>query len=115
MGLASRGVERGSRGMPLAIRARMRGFPWRAILVGLPLSLGAGRRLAAPARAPRAPTLPLKATQFTLKNGLRLIVVPTRVKNVVSLHIPVRVGSRNEVEPGKSGFAHFFEHIMFKG
>ena len=27
----------------------------------------------------------------------------------------VRTGSRNEVEPGKSGFAHFFEHMMFRG
>jgi zinc protease len=34
---------------------------------------------------------------------------------VVSLHIVVQVGSRNEVEPGRSGFAHFFEHMMFRG
>ena len=27
----------------------------------------------------------------------------------------MRTGSRNEVEPGKSGFAHFFEHLMFRG
>ncbi|MEO8192093.1 MAG: pitrilysin family protein, partial [Acidobacteriota bacterium] len=35
--------------------------------------------------------------------------------NIVSLQIPVQTGSRNEVEPGKSGFAHFFEHMMFRG
>src|SRR5690606_36732381 len=29
--------------------------------------------------------------------------------------IPVQTGSRNEVEPGKSGFAHFFEHMIFRG
>jgi zinc protease len=33
----------------------------------------------------------------------------------VSIQIPVQTGSRNEVEPGKSGFAHFFEHLMFRG
>ncbi|MBC8646250.1 MAG: insulinase family protein, partial [Thermoanaerobaculia bacterium] len=33
----------------------------------------------------------------------------------VSIQIPVQTGSRNEVEPGKSGFAHFFEHMMFRG
>ena len=35
--------------------------------------------------------------------------------NLVSVQIPVQTGSRNEVEPGKSGFAHFFEHLMFRG
>ena len=33
----------------------------------------------------------------------------------MSVQIPVQTGSRNEVEPGKSGFAHFFEHMMFRG
>ena len=50
-----------------------------------------------------------------LANGLRVIVTPTAYPNIVSLQIPVQVGSRNEVEPGKSGFAHFFEHMMFRG
>jgi len=48
-------------------------------------------------------------------NGLRLITVPTDFPNVVALQIVVSTGSRNEVEPGKSGFAHFFEHMMFRG
>ena len=33
----------------------------------------------------------------------------------MSVQIPVKTGSRNEVEPGKSGFAHLFEHMMFRG
>ena len=48
-------------------------------------------------------------------NGLRLISIPTSYPNLVSLYIVVSVGSRNEVEPGKSGYAHFFEHLMFRG
>ena len=59
--------------------------------------------------------LPFAATEATLANGLRVIVVPTGFPNLVSLQIPVQAGSRNEVEPGKSGFAHFFEHMMFRG
>jgi zinc protease len=59
--------------------------------------------------------LPFKATEATLPNGLRVIVVPTGFPNIVSIQIPVQTGSRNEVEPGKSGFAHFFEHVMFRG
>ncbi len=50
-----------------------------------------------------------------LDNGLRVIVIPTDYPDIVSLYIPVSVGSRNEIEPGKSGFAHFFEHMMFRG
>jgi zinc protease len=50
-----------------------------------------------------------------LENGLRVIVVKTDYPDIVTLQIPVQTGSRNEVEPGKSGFAHFFEHMMFRG
>jgi zinc protease len=72
------------------------------------------------AETPAAPDpgrslLPFAATEKTLANGLKVIVVPTGFPNIVSLQIPVQTGSRNEVEPGKSGFAHFFEHMMFRG
>jgi zinc protease len=50
-----------------------------------------------------------------LDNGLRVIVVPTDFPDIVTIHIPVQTGSRNEIEPGKTGFAHFFEHMMFRG
>lgn len=66
-------------------------------------------------RAAAADVLPFKATERTLANGLKVIVIPTGFPNLVSVQIPVQTGSRNEVEPGKSGFAHFFEHLMFRG
>lgn len=50
-----------------------------------------------------------------LPNGLRVVVVPTDYANLVSLYIAVGAGSRNEVEKNKSGYAHFFEHLMFRG
>jgi zinc protease len=53
--------------------------------------------------------------QEDLPNGLRLITIPTDFPNIVSLYIVVGTGSRNEVEAGKSGFAHLFEHLMFRG
>jgi zinc protease len=73
--------------------------------------------LALPMTAQQASSdiLPFKASEKTLPNGLKVIVVPTGFPNIVSLQIPVQTGSRNEVEPGKSGFAHFFEHMMFRG
>jgi zinc protease len=70
---------------------------------------------AASASAAKADVLPYKATETTLSNGLKVIIVPTGMPNLVSLQIPVQTGSRNEVEPGKTGFAHFFEHMMFRG
>jgi zinc protease len=74
---------------------------------------------ATPPSKPKTPAspdlLPFKATERTLANGLKVIVVPTGFPNIVSIQIPVQTGSRNEVEPGKSGFAHFFEHMMFRG
>ncbi|MBK8977811.1 MAG: insulinase family protein [Planctomycetes bacterium] len=48
-------------------------------------------------------------------NGLRLVTIPTGQPGTVAVHCVVSVGSRNEVEEGRSGFAHFFEHMMFRG
>src|SRR5689334_23493697 len=59
--------------------------------------------------------IPFAALERTLPNGLKVIVVPTGFPNIVSLQIPVQTGARNEVEAGKTGFAHFFEHMMFRG
>ncbi|HVG22928.1 MAG TPA: insulinase family protein, partial [Thermoanaerobaculia bacterium] len=71
--------------------------------------------LAAQPQTQQADILPFKASEKTLANGLKVIVVPTGFPNIVSLQIPMQTGSRNEVEAGKSGFAHFFEHMMFRG
>src|SRR5438477_1541488 len=59
--------------------------------------------------------MPFQASEKTLPNGLKVIVVPTGFPNIVAMYIPVQTGSRNEIEPGKSGFAHFFEHMMSRG
>jgi len=85
------------------------------LLLAVPLALA--QKKTAPAR--KSDSLPdlltFPATEKTLPNGLKVIVVPTGFPNIVSLQIPVQTGSRNEIEPGKSGFAHFFEHMMFRG
>jgi zinc protease len=81
------------------------------VLVTLSLIAATGDR----PRGAAGDVLPFKATERTLTNGLKVIIVPTGFPNLVSIEIPVQTGSRNEVEPGKSGFAHFFEHLMFRG
>lgn len=50
-----------------------------------------------------------------LENGLKIVSIPLDNPHIISFYTIVRAGSRNEIEPGKSGFAHFFEHMMFKG
>jgi zinc protease len=66
------------------------------------------------AGAPRQ-AFPYAYDQHDFPNGLRLISIPTDYPNVVSLFVVMQTGSRNEVEPGRSGFAHLFEHMMFRG
>ncbi|MDX1408082.1 MAG: pitrilysin family protein, partial [Saprospiraceae bacterium] len=51
---------------------------------------------------------------FTLTNGLRLIVHEDHKAPIVAVNVWYHVGSKNE-RPGKSGFAHLFEHLMFNG
>src|SRR5690606_31627256 len=79
---------------------------------------GLALMLASPAPAQQAESrgiFPYDYAVDELPNGLRLVTVPTDDPNLVALYIVVRTGSRNEVEPGKSGYAHFFEHLMFRG
>lgn len=59
--------------------------------------------------------LTLPHVEKVLPNGLRIYMVKFPSPGAVSYQLPVRVGSRNEVEKGKTGFAHFFEHLMFRG
>jgi len=53
-------------------------------------------------------------TQRRLDNGLRVIVAPDHLAPVVAVNLWYAVGSKHEV-PGKTGFAHLFEHFMFQG
>ena len=57
---------------------------------------------------------PTPIEQFTLANGLRVVLSPDRAIPVVSIAVYYDVGSRNERE-GRTGFAHLFEHMMFQG
>ncbi|MBO9574226.1 MAG: insulinase family protein [Sphingobium sp.] len=74
---------------------------------------------AAPAAKPAPLSELVKAVdipyeQFTLANGLRVLVHTDRKAPVVGVTVYYRVGSKNEPK-GKTGFAHLFEHLMFGG
>ena len=66
-----------------------------------------------PASAARAATGP-EVTHFTLVERLEVVVVPDHRAPVVTHMIWYKVGAADET-PGKSGLAHFLEHLMFKG
>jgi len=72
-----------------------------------------GLAISAPGAVPRA--FPFAYEQHDFPNGLRLLTIPDDYPNVVALYIVVQAGSRNEVEPGRSGYAHLSEHLMFRG
>ncbi|MEJ8758291.1 pitrilysin family protein [Pontibacter sp. H259] len=59
--------------------------------------------------------LPYPIHQKQLPNGLNVVTVPYNSPGIAAFYIVVRAGSREEVEKGKTGFAHFFEHMMFRG
>src|SRR2546430_2222883 len=78
-------------------------------VLGVCLVCGGG--LAPPAAA-QAGRIPYEA--FTLPNGLRVLYSEDHSTPIVSVDVWYNAGSRNE-RPGRSGFAHLFEHMMFEG
>ncbi len=62
----------------------------------------------------QAPEIDIPYEKFTLDNGLRVIVHEDRKAPIVAIGVWYHVGSKDE-KPGKTGFAHLFEHLMFNG
>ncbi|HLX09594.1 MAG TPA: pitrilysin family protein [Thermoanaerobaculia bacterium] len=104
--------------MPLRLRFALQGL----------LPLAAAALAAAPAAPTAAATVqgaagaglaadafPYKVAQTTLPNGLGVVVIPYDSPGTLAYMTLVRTGARDEVEAGHSGFAHFFEHMMFRG
>ncbi len=81
-----------------------------APLLAVLLALAAVAQTTAPAR--KLP--PLKFQDLHLDNGLRVILAPDPSAPVFGICMTYNVGSRNE-RPGRTGFAHLFEHMMFEG
>ncbi|MEP7324981.1 MAG: pitrilysin family protein [Gemmatimonadota bacterium] len=96
--------SRSSVGQVVAVAALM--------AAALPLSAQAP----APARrvAPRPAPIAIPYTRYILGNGLTLLVHTDHKAPIVAVNIWYHVGSKNE-KPGRTGFAHLFEHLMFNG
>jgi len=72
----------------------------------------------APVRAQTAhvadPIPQVPVTKYTLSNGLTVLLSPDHSSQVAAVAVWYHVGSKNE-KPGRTGFAHLFEHMMFTG
>ena len=88
--------------------------------LALILAIAASSTQAAPRNMAARPAIPaiqqvqIPIQQFTLKNGLRVVLSEDHAAPTVSLCMTYDTGSRNEL-PGHTGFAHLFEHMMFQG
>ena len=67
------------------------------------------------AESPAGDFFPYSYQKVELDNGLKAYLIPMEGSGLFAYYSVVRTGSRDEWEPGKSGFAHFFEHMMFRG
>lgn len=67
-----------------------------------------------PLQTQQAKVPQVKFTDYKLKNGLRVLLSIDRSAPVIAVSVTYNVGSRNE-RPGRTGFAHLFEHMMFQG
>jgi zinc protease len=84
-------------------------------LLAFLLLIAAGMYTASGQTAVKKKILPFGIQQKKMDNGLNVVTVPFNSPGLAAFFIVVRVGSREEVEEGKTGFAHFFEHMMFRG
>src|SRR5713226_621049 len=87
-------------------RSKIRSMKIPALLVALTLS--------APAMAQSSRAIELDYTQFTLPNGLHVVLHEDHSVPIASVDVWYHVGSAREVS-GRTGFAHLFEHLMFMG
>ncbi len=115
--LANASLARATNAQPHARRPSVRP---RAALLALALtaalggSLAPGVAKAQSAKAAAKTTVDIPYDEFTLPNGLRVIVHTDRKAPIVAVNIWYHVGSKDE-PAGRTGFAHLFEHLMFNG
>jgi predicted Zn-dependent peptidase len=93
--------------------ARWAGLVAGALLCGRAGAAG-GRVAKVEMVAPSAANLDLPSDKFTLPNGLEVILHEDHRTPTVTVNVWYHVGSKDE-EPGRNGFAHLFEHVMFQG
>jgi zinc protease len=106
----NKGLSRHKDGRGASMNSERRLAVATLIALGTVMAPGLVSRLAG--QGVKIPNLELRDTK--LDNGLRVILVPDHSAPVYAINVTYNVGSRNE-HPGRTGFAHLFEHMMFEG
>ena len=88
-----------------------RKFAWIALVALVCVAAAQRPPSAAP---PGSDAIKIPFESYTLPNGLTVILSQDRTTPTVAVNMFYHVGSKNEV-PGRTGFAHLFEHVMFTG
>src|SRR5437764_11780664 len=89
----------------------------RLLLIALLLAVNPSLQAQSPAVPPnpdRTKAGEVPSTQFTLPNGLHVILHEDHTVPLITVNVWYHVGSARE-KPGRTGFAHLFEHLMFEG
>ncbi len=90
----------------------------KTTLTGLAVALGLAFAMPLQAQEPQpmqqSPSVQIPFEQFTLDNGLTVFLLRDNTLPIISVNIWFNVGSKDE-RPGRTGFAHLFEHLMFMG
>src|SRR5512144_1735589 len=81
-------------------------------MTSLALVCAAALSLATRAESEKIPSIPYES--FKLPNGLNVILSEDHTAPIVGVDVHYDVGSKDE-KPGRTGFAHLFEHLMFQG
>src|ERR671910_679425 len=99
-------------------RVRRSGCRTGVVAAGVLALFACGATAQGPAATATAPAPPsainIPFESYTLPNGLTVILSPDHTTPTVAVNVWYHVGSKNEV-PGRTGFAHLFEHLMFEG
>jgi zinc protease len=88
--------------------------PSRLAILLAATSAGIASSLPAQSPAPRQAPVEIPYQKFVLPNGLTLIMHEDHKAPIVAVNVWYHVGSKNE-KPGRTGFAHLFEHLMYNG
>src|SRR5580692_6202429 len=100
--------------MPMSVVRIARWKPAVTGILGLVAIFGFGATLNASPGDEDLKLPKLELRDVKLDNGLRVVLVPDHTAPVYAIDVAYNVGSRNE-RPGRTGFAHLFEHMMFQG
>lgn len=96
-------------------RAGFVGLGVSALLAVALSACGGGGAGGEGAKVPNAAVkIPLEVWDYTLPNGMRVILDEDKAAPVVAVNVWYKVGSKDD-PPGRAGFAHLFEHLMFQG